>query len=367
MLILPIMIIYIIIMLILLVLSYLLTRRSDRSTSRFVRLGAITPKNPLFVKVKQFSFFNLRPYYVLFVAGLQIPPSTSHRDCVGILNSFFQRKFGLSGVVNKLLVFHPSCDMRRSIAIVRVSHSSYSFVLRCKHICLRGSTVTVDKLRHRPSIKRHYNMRNNRPRPLDCGTAHPSIALPPPPPTHQPISQPPPPPPGPIPIPSPPNAAHTAQDVGPIHGGCTAINGFQQGDAGQRVRDGTTLRVIGESAGRIGADPTPPEPILGSTPPNSAQIQPSEAPPAQEPQDAPVIVGGAADNPEYAAEEIIDEKMERGRKFYLVRFVGCLEPEWCSARDVSNTLRQEWWKFHPPSQSSRPSRPPSRVGTQSTQ
>lgn len=367
MLILPIMIIYIIIMLILLVLSYLLTRRSDRSTSRFVRLGAVTPKNPLFVQVKQFSFFKLRPYYVLFVAGLQIPPSTSHRECVGILNSFFQRKFGLSGVVNKLLVFHPSCDMRRSIVIVRVSHSSYSFVLRCKHICLRGSTVTVDKLRHRPSIKRHYNMRNNRPRPLDCGTAHPSIALPPPPPTHQPISQPPPPPPGPIPIPSPPDAAHTAQDVGPIHGGCTAINGIQQGDAGQGVRDGTTLRVIGESAGRIGAEPTPPEPILGSTPPNNTEIQPSEAPPAQEPQDAPVIVGGAADNPEYAAEEIIDEKMERGRKFYLVRFVGCLEPEWCSARDVSNTLRQEWWKFHPPSQPSRPSRPPSRVGTQSTQ
>lgn len=72
-----------------------------------------------------------------------------------------------------------------------------------------------------------------------------------------------------------------------------------------------------------------------------------------------MIVGGTSDDPEYAAEEIIDEKTERGRKFYLVRFVGCAEPEWCPASKVSRTLRAEWWQTHPPSQSSRPTQPPS--------
>ena len=322
-------IIFIIITLISLLVKVLLTSRSIRQVSSFGFFGAVTPGTlphivSLFVVPK-----NVKTS-VLYIAGLTIPPRTSRAEVIRLANAFFEDYFATMNTVKKLISVHHTCINRRSILLVSVSKAHFSQIMRLKHICLANTTITIDLPRRPTELKERYSSRlrkrweiRHRPGPP---LSPPPLAHPPPPQTGSPqlLLQLSPPPPPPVPL------------AGIGAGAGAGVEESQGAPRSTEAGTGVGTRS-GTDVGNVLGPGNPIQNARGANP------------------DQPVIVGGPSTNPEYLAEAIEAEKMESGRKYYLVRFVGCRDAEWCPAQGVSKALKTDWWRTHPPSQRTRSS------------
>lgn len=115
-------------------------------------------ENPLFVGSSRREQ-RRRHDWMLFIAGLRIPPRTSNKDALQILQGFLADRFGLLNNVCEVIKYIPGVSAKRSIMIAKVDGLTFHQVLLWKNLLLRGTSISVDVPRKQMDLRRRYSTR----------------------------------------------------------------------------------------------------------------------------------------------------------------------------------------------------------------
>jgi len=132
-------------------------------------LKSIKWRKPTFSFDAEITHMNLNPVYneysitkqnkVLFIAGLELPSRINKDGVTRILEDFFIEYFGLPEVSIHILKFFTACLNKRSVIYARVDKDVFEHVVRSKHICLRNSSITVDRFRSKAYLTRKRRLK----------------------------------------------------------------------------------------------------------------------------------------------------------------------------------------------------------------
>lgn len=264
--------------------------RSKRSSKPQVLPVAVqSPDLPLLVHNPLFraSAPVLRPRHRplhLVINGLNMPPRTTKVGANKILQDFLIDRFGLVNNISEVVFYMPGIAPIRSQIVAAVDEVTYHHVLLWKSVLLRASPgVHVDKVRSKRSLRHRFKERE-RGRHLP-----------------------------------PPNTTAVPPAAAPAH----ATNPTSAVTAGPNQVAEPTSHIADAIQGRIQA---------------AIVRQPNEEAEQRE---------GIDPDREFEVEAIIGQKVENGRKFFQVRFVGYDQPEWCRADNVGIGAKREWWAANP--------------------
>jgi hypothetical protein len=141
-------------------LTWLMFRSNQSLTPSAANAAALSSlvDNPLFVGSSRRQQ-RRRHDSMLFIAGLRIPPRTSNKDALQILQDFLSDRFGLVDTICEVIKYIPGVGVKRSIMIAKVDGRTSHQVLLWKNLLLRGTPISVDAPRKQMDLRRRYSQR----------------------------------------------------------------------------------------------------------------------------------------------------------------------------------------------------------------